>query len=211
MIGGAADQPRVARSGRTVDRGPVQDFGRKQPSQPSQPSQARRIAKNLGGRLGARRPRDSRLQASSAVKCVRDSSSPDSPASASASLFSFVSSVKMVFYPPDWSPKLANDPPDSISLFDFVFDEKYGRRALKDSRPFFTCGLSGESYTPLEVKERVEYLARGLAEELGWQPNEGTEWDKVIGVFSANTVSITSRITHHASRITNNAFLHGSS
>jgi hypothetical protein len=96
--------------------------------------------------------------------------------------------IRMVFYPPSWVPKLAQDPPDSIPLCDFIFDEKYGRFPLKDSRPFFTCGVSGQSYTPLELKERVEYLARGLADELGWQPNQGTEWDKVVGVFSANTV-----------------------
>jgi hypothetical protein len=100
----------------------------------------------------------------------------------------FSSSFNMVFYPPSWVPKLAQDPPDSISIYDFIFDEQYGRFPLKDSRPFFTCGVTGESSTPLELKKRVDYLARGLADELGWKLNEGTEWDKVIGVFSANTV-----------------------
>lgn len=52
----------------------------------------------------------------------------------------------------------------------------------------FTCGVTGKSYSALEVKERVDYLARGLAKELGWQPNQGSEWDKVVGVFSANTL-----------------------
>ena len=40
----------------------------------------------------------------------------------------------------------------------------------------------------MEVKERVDYLARGLAKELGWQPNQGSEWDKVVAVFSVNTL-----------------------
>lgn len=40
----------------------------------------------------------------------------------------------------------------------------------------------------MDVKDRVEYLARGLAKELGFQPNKGNEWDKVIAVFSVNTV-----------------------
>ena|ERR1700753_3238115 len=96
----------------------------------------------------------------------------------------------MVFYPPSWAPKLP-EVPDSIPICDFIFDEKYGRFPLKDSRPFFTCGVTGESYKPLDLKKRVDYLARGLADELGWQPNSGTEWDKVIGVFSANTVRST--------------------
>jgi hypothetical protein len=36
---------------------------------------------------------------------------------------------------------------------------------------------------------RVEHLARALSKEFGWQPNEGTEWDKVVGIFALNTVS----------------------
>jgi ribosome assembly protein SQT1 len=94
----------------------------------------------------------------------------------------------MVFYPPSWVPKMAQDPFDSIPISDFIFDDKYGRYPLKGSRPFFTCGITGQSYTALESKQRVEYLALGLAKELGWQPNSGSEWDKVVGVFSANTV-----------------------
>jgi hypothetical protein len=97
----------------------------------------------------------------------------------------------MVFYPPSWVPKLPFDPPDTIPISDLIFNEKYGRFPLKDSRPFFTCGLSGKSYTALEGKQRVDHLARGLAKELGWNPNSGTEWDKVIGVFSVNTVGAT--------------------
>ena len=96
----------------------------------------------------------------------------------------------MVFYPPSWVPKPAREIPDSIPVCDFIFDEQYGRHPLKESRPFFTCGVTGESISPLEAKEKVEYLARGLADELGWKPNSGTEWDKVIGVFSANTVRV---------------------
>ncbi|KAF2440168.1 acetyl-CoA synthetase-like protein [Karstenula rhodostoma CBS 690.94] len=92
------------------------------------------------------------------------------------------------FYPPSWVPKLPFDPPDSISIADFIFDENYGRHPLGYSRPMFTCGITGKEYSALEVKERVDYLARGLAKELGWRPNEGTEWHKVIGVFSLNTI-----------------------
>ena len=39
-----------------------------------------------------------------------------------------------------------------------------------------------------EMVSRVESLARGLAKELGWEPNKGTEWDKVAGIFALNTV-----------------------
>ena len=94
----------------------------------------------------------------------------------------------MPFYPPPWVPKLPFDPPDSIPICDFILNENYGRHPLGYSHAPFTCGLSGKSYSALEVKERVDYLARGLAKELGWQPNAGSEWDKVIAVFSVNTV-----------------------
>jgi hypothetical protein len=95
----------------------------------------------------------------------------------------------MPFYPPKWVPKLPYDPPDSISIYDFVLDEQHGRHPLGYSKAPFVCGLTGKSYSALEVKDRVDYLARGLAKELGWQPNAGSEWDKVIAVFSVNTVS----------------------
>lgn len=95
----------------------------------------------------------------------------------------------MPFYPPSWVPKLPFDPPDSVSVADFVLDENYGRHPLGYANNPFTCGLSGKTYSALEVKERVDYLARGLSKELGFEPNKGTEWDKVVAVFSLNTVS----------------------
>lgn len=80
------------------------------------------------------------------------------------------------------------DPPDSIPVSQFMLDDAYGRCPLKSSRNPFTCGLSGKTYTAVEVAERVEHLARGLAKEFGWHPNKGTEWDKVVGIYALNTV-----------------------
>ncbi|EON69954.1 hypothetical protein W97_09219 [Coniosporium apollinis CBS 100218] len=93
----------------------------------------------------------------------------------------------MPFTSPSWVPKLP-EIPDSISIDQFMWDENYNRHPLGYSRPPFTCGLTGKAYSALEVKERIDHLARGLAKELGWQPNQRTEWDKVIGVFSVNTI-----------------------
>ena len=76
-----------------------------------------------------------------------------------------------------------------------MLNEKYGRHPFDDARPLFTCGLSGTEYSALEVRDRVDKLARGLSKELGWLPNEGTEWDKVIGIFSLNTVKLISNPT----------------
>ncbi|KAL6167490.1 hypothetical protein ACJQWK_06913 [Exserohilum turcicum] len=94
----------------------------------------------------------------------------------------------MPFHPPSWVPKLPFDPPDSIPICDFMLDELYGRHPLGYSFDPFTCGLTGKTYSSLEVRERVDYLARGLAKELGFQPGSGSEWDKVIAVFSVNTI-----------------------
>ena len=109
----------------------------------------------------------------------------------------------MVFTPPAWVPKLPFDPPDSIPIHEFMFNERYGRHPFKDSRPPFICGLSGASRSNEEIKERFELLARGLAQELGWHPNKGTEWDKVIGVFAVNTVQCLSTLPYYYCNWTN--------
>ncbi|KKA21420.1 Long-chain-fatty-acid--CoA ligase [Rasamsonia emersonii CBS 393.64] len=93
----------------------------------------------------------------------------------------------MVFYPPASVPPLP-PVPDDVAICDFMLDERHGRYPLGYSRDPFTCGLSGKSYSFLEVVERVDFLSRALAKEFGWQPNRGTEWDKVAGVFSLNTI-----------------------
>ncbi|KAL9124089.1 MAG: hypothetical protein Q9217_006545 [Psora testacea] len=80
------------------------------------------------------------------------------------------------------------DPPDTVPLSEFMLSDRYGRQPLHHSRPPFTCGLTGAEYSALEVKDRVDALSRALSREFGWQPNHGTEWDKVIGVFSLNTI-----------------------
>ncbi|KAL3418926.1 AMP-binding enzyme [Phlyctema vagabunda] len=95
----------------------------------------------------------------------------------------------MVFTPPSWVPSLdIKEVPDSISINQFMLDEAYGRRAHNKSQNPFTCGISGRTYTGAQMAGRVEHLARALSKEFGWQPNQGTEWDKVIGIFALNTV-----------------------
>ena len=96
--------------------------------------------------------------------------------------------IAMVFTAPSWVPQLPFDPPDSIPISEFMLNEEYGRHPLHHARPPFTCGLTGAEYSALEVRDRVEKLTKALSKELGWHPNKGTEWDKVIGVFSLNTV-----------------------
>lgn len=101
----------------------------------------------------------------------------------------------MVFYPPKGNPGLTRPAPDTISVADFLLDDEYGRYPSASAQDPFVCGLSGKRYSAREQKQRVEYLARGIAQETGWKPDQGTEWDKVVGLFSVNTVSSYSMTT----------------
>lgn len=93
----------------------------------------------------------------------------------------------MPFTSPSWVPQLP-DISDSISIERFMFDENYGRYPLGYSRPLFTDALTGRQYTPLVTKDRVDYLSRALCKEFDFKPNQGSEWDKVVAVFSLNTI-----------------------
>lgn len=68
-------------------------------------------------------------------------------------------------------------------------NEIYGRRPIAKSRNPFTCGLTGKTYGVTEQHNRTELLARALSKVMGWEPNVDSPWDKVIAVFSVNTVS----------------------
>ncbi|KAI0130164.1 hypothetical protein BJ170DRAFT_618939 [Xylariales sp. AK1849] len=94
----------------------------------------------------------------------------------------------MVFTPPSWVPKLPFDPPDSITIGEFWSNEKYGRFPVDKSRNPFTCGITGKTYSTVEMKERFELLARSLAKRLGWRANEETPWDKIVGVYAFNSI-----------------------
>ncbi|KAF2725287.1 phenylacetyl-CoA ligase-like protein [Polychaeton citri CBS 116435] len=93
----------------------------------------------------------------------------------------------MPFKPPSWCSPLP-EIPDSISIEQFMFDEVYGRHKLSTARSPFTCGLTGKGYSAMEMKHRVDHLARALSKEFGFAPNQGDEYDKVIAVFSMNAI-----------------------
>lgn len=50
------------------------------------------------------------------------------------------------------------------------------------------CALSGKSYSLSTLRERTELLARSLCREFGWSPSVGQPWDKVVTIYSLNTV-----------------------
>lgn len=93
----------------------------------------------------------------------------------------------MVFKPMSWVPQLP-EVPDTIPIHEFLLDEKHGRSLFSESKPAYTCGLGGKSVSATQQKKDVDSLSRALARECGWRVNEGTEYDKVVGVFALNTV-----------------------
>jgi hypothetical protein len=109
----------------------------------------------------------------------------------------------MAFYPPSWVPNLPGtvsapppqavltgvEIPDSISVADFINTEKAGRRAFDKSKRPYTCGVTGASWTAEDVARRVDFLARGLAKNVGFDPNDGTAWDRVVAIYALNTVT----------------------
>ncbi|PVH90315.1 acetyl-CoA synthetase-like protein [Periconia macrospinosa] len=94
----------------------------------------------------------------------------------------------MVFTTPPWVPSLSFDPPDSVPIHQFQFEEEHGRCQFRDSRNPFTCGLSAKTRSPIEVKARIEYLAKGIGKVMGWAPNTRSEWEKVVSVYSMNHI-----------------------
>ncbi|KAJ4132531.1 hypothetical protein NW754_015348 [Fusarium falciforme] len=95
----------------------------------------------------------------------------------------------MVFHPPPWVPPLP-EIPDSITVDEFVNSEAYGRRSFATSKSPYTCGVTGQSRNAADVAERVEHLARALVKNAHLDPLEGTEWDRVVAIYSLNTVSL---------------------
>jgi len=84
------------------------------------------------------------------------------------------------------------EPPESITIPDFIFSDKHARKPIAQSRNPFTCGISGKTYTTEEVIQREKLLARALAKRLGYDVHDGTEWDRVVALFSVNTVRLSS-------------------
>ncbi|CAH0051033.1 unnamed protein product [Clonostachys solani] len=100
----------------------------------------------------------------------------------------------MVFSSPSWVPSLPIDPPDSIPISEFMQNEAYGRFPISKSRDPFTCGITHRTYSTSEFFQRAEYLARAFAKHLQWQPNEGAPWEKVVAIFSFNTIDFVTAI-----------------
>lgn len=96
----------------------------------------------------------------------------------------------MYFGTPPHIPQFPFEPPDTVPVHEFIFDNKGVWRWPPNHvrKAPFTCGVTSKSYTAEEVTQRIEYLARGLAQKTGWQVNEGHEMEKMVAIFAINTV-----------------------
>lgn len=86
-------------------------------------------------------------------------------------------------------PLIHPDPPDSVSVAEFMSSEEYGRYPIAKARHPYTCGLTGRTRTAKEVIRREDLLARGIGKALQLDSQCGSEWDRVCVIFSLNTVS----------------------
>ncbi|KAJ2981933.1 hypothetical protein NQ176_g1716 [Zarea fungicola] len=61
--------------------------------------------------------------------------------------------------------------------------------SLAPNRVTLTHAVSQATHTPpQEVAGRVNHLARAIARRLNFSPDVGTEWDRVVAIFSVNTI-----------------------
>ncbi|KAK0633799.1 hypothetical protein B0T14DRAFT_507874 [Immersiella caudata] len=95
----------------------------------------------------------------------------------------------MVFSTPDWVSPIPWPVPDSLPLGEFTLNGADGV-PRDDSKPVVIDGVSGKQYSREDLRQRVEWLAAGLVERLGWAPNQGSPWDKVVAIYSLNTIDL---------------------
>jgi hypothetical protein len=98
----------------------------------------------------------------------------------------------MVFSSPTWVPAIPGEVPDSVPLSTFAQLGKGDVVGQDANRPLLADGLSGKAFSRETLRQRVESLARALAQRLGWSPNEGSPWDKVVAIHSLNSVRVCS-------------------
>ncbi|KAF5621522.1 phenylacetyl ligase [Fusarium tjaetaba] len=95
---------------------------------------------------------------------------------------------------------ICSDPPNSISVPEFMSSEEYGRYSIVKARRPYTCGLTGKTRTAEEVIRREDLLARGIGKALQFDSQSGSEWDRVCVIFSLNTIDYIP-LTHSIHRL----------
>ncbi|KAF4415773.1 phenylacetyl- ligase [Fusarium acutatum] len=95
----------------------------------------------------------------------------------------------MLTYTPTWLPKLNDaDIPDDICLTDFVFNDAHRPHSCAESPKPFVDSVDGFGYSVHETRQRIEWLAAGLAAHLNADVNPGEVFDRVVSVFALNNI-----------------------
>ncbi|KAL4869853.1 hypothetical protein BDV12DRAFT_208180 [Aspergillus spectabilis] len=94
----------------------------------------------------------------------------------------------MIFSSPSWVPDIPCEIPDSITVGQFALQGNASLPPQSGGKHPFVDAITGKSYSSKTLVERVEVLSRSLAQEFGWSPNEGAPEDKVVGIYSWNTL-----------------------
>ncbi|KAL4879271.1 hypothetical protein BJY04DRAFT_229202 [Aspergillus karnatakaensis] len=94
----------------------------------------------------------------------------------------------MIFSAPSWVPEIPIEIPDSIPVGEFALQGNANLPPQCGGKHPFVDSITGKSYTSKTLVKRVDNLSRALAQELKWSPNEGAPEDKVVAVYSWNTL-----------------------
>lgn len=95
----------------------------------------------------------------------------------------------MVFKCAEWVGDFPFEPPANILVGEFLLKQSWpGQSEGAVQTGTLICPSTGTKVTTQQIGERVEALAASLCQRFGWKPNEGTPWDKVVGIFSLNAV-----------------------
>lgn len=95
---------------------------------------------------------------------------------------------KMIFRSPSWVPQIDKGIPDTVLVGDFVTQRNHNLYDWSDDKATLICAISNKTYDMKTIKQRISRLSRSLSKELDWSSNAGSPWNKVIGIFSYNTV-----------------------
>ena len=95
----------------------------------------------------------------------------------------------MVFYPPPKTLRLPYEPPDNLTLEQFITSDEHRPIPFRLARPPFSDGCGEAGTQPAECLRRIDLLSRSLNHILDWRLDHGSEWNKVMAIFTLNTVS----------------------
>lgn len=96
----------------------------------------------------------------------------------------------MIFQPPSWLPSISKDSPTSSTVGEFVLRGAHGAVQEPADHDLITLisAATQKTKTNRQLAEDVEALAAGLANDLGWSPEEATPEGKVIAVLCENSL-----------------------